>query len=122
MVRRVLIRSPVFTILPAEQPNSRRTPSIPNFDLRAEKLVAFPHLPGKIGIYDDVFNVTNVGRALGVTALSGPSFGVPSLWTEPRTAQLSGTRSEYLLRVRSLSLPPSAIRPVASWTSLQRWR
>jgi hypothetical protein len=79
--------SPYFTNLPAEEPNSRRTPNIRKLDLRFEKLVPLPVGYGHFGFYVDIFNVTNEGRALSFTRMSGPAFGTPSGWTEPRTVQ-----------------------------------
>ena len=34
------------------------------------------------------FNLTNVGRALSVASFSGPRFGQPNSWTDPRMAEI----------------------------------
>jgi hypothetical protein len=47
----------------------------------------------KLGVFLDVFNVGNIGTVDStwrnpVTLLSGPNFGVPQAWVEPRTMRL----------------------------------
>ena len=41
-----------------------------------------------MGIFVDVFNVTNQGEALRVNQQSGPNLGLPLLWTDPRSARV----------------------------------
>jgi hypothetical protein len=72
--RLVNVRTPVFDFVPAEQPNSRRTPNVQSLDLRIEKTFAIPRAAGKLGVYVDVFNVANIGRARAFIRLSGPAF------------------------------------------------
>jgi hypothetical protein len=43
-----------------------------------------------VGVYFDIFNLTNQGIALTVQDLSGSSFGEPDDWTSPRTLRIGG--------------------------------
>jgi hypothetical protein len=63
-------------------------PAFNNTDLRVEK--TFP-IRGRAtaGFYVDLFNLTNRGVAQAVNPRSGPNFGVPSIWTDPRLLRLS---------------------------------
>jgi hypothetical protein len=74
--------------LAAETPFSRRTPSIWSLDLRVEKTVRVSGDSGVLGVYVDAMNVTNVGRALSYVRQSGPLFGQPNAWTDPRTIRI----------------------------------
>jgi hypothetical protein len=47
-----------------------------------------------LGFYVDGFNVTNLGRATGFDAMSGPTFGDVSGWTDPRSMRL-GVRYSF---------------------------
>jgi hypothetical protein len=42
----------------------------------------------ELGVYGDVFNVNNQGIATGVNATSGPNFGMPTRWNDPRTLRV----------------------------------
>ncbi|HUE88799.1 MAG TPA: TonB-dependent receptor [Vicinamibacterales bacterium] len=86
--RLVIVQRPVFAIIPAEEPHSRRTPDIQQLDVRVEKTFPLLRRRARLGLYVDIFNVANLGRALGFARASGPAFGTPAGWTEPRTAQL----------------------------------
>ena len=55
-------------------------------DLRVEK--TFPVGSTKFGIYGDVFNLTNQGIATSINQGSGPNFGVPFGWSDPRTLRV----------------------------------
>jgi hypothetical protein len=37
-----------------------------------------------LGLYLDVFNLTNTGVATRTVQRSGPAFGTPAAWTDPR--------------------------------------
>ena len=91
--RLAAISVPAFAFLPAETPNSRRTPPISALDLRVEKTLLLQS-PATIGLYAEALNATNVGRALGYIRASGPQFGQPSSWTDPRTMRI-GLRFTY---------------------------
>jgi hypothetical protein len=69
-----------------EPRGSRRTAALNAIDVRAEKTV---HTGGaaSLGLFVDVFNVTNQGEALRVSPQSGPNLGLPLLWTDPRSAR-----------------------------------
>ena len=41
-----------------------------------------------LGIYLDAMNVQNVGRARSYIGQSGPFFGLPNAWTDPRAMRL----------------------------------
>jgi hypothetical protein len=92
--RTATVFQPVFADLVAETPNSRRTPSIGLLDVRLEKTFSLPRSPGTFGIYLDALNVTNEGRALVYVRRSGPRFGQPSSWTDPRTIRI-GVRYSF---------------------------
>ena len=86
--RIAFVSVPAFASLAAETPYSRQTPSIGTLDLRVEKTFQ-PHSPGQMfGLYLDVLNATNLGQALAFVRFSGPQFGVPAQWTEPRTIRI----------------------------------
>lgn len=59
-------------------------------DLRIEK-TASVRGRASLGLFADVFNVTNAGSARGNVQNSGPRFGLPNNWIEPRTLNV-GTR------------------------------
>lgn len=86
------VTTPIFAGFPAEPIGSRRTPSLGGLDLRVEKTIRIQG--GSLGLYVDAFNVTNLGRATGYTALSGPNFGDVWGWTDPRTMRL-GVRYSF---------------------------
>jgi hypothetical protein len=43
-----------------------------------------------VGVYFDIFNVTNQGVAITIQNLSGDSFGQPDDWSSPRTLRVGG--------------------------------
>jgi hypothetical protein len=60
---------------------------MPNIlDLRVEKTFDLRRSTPrtKIGFYADVFNVTNQGVANRFFSISGPNFGTPNSWSNPR--------------------------------------
>jgi hypothetical protein len=85
---------PAFAYLPAETPNSRRTPSTGTLDLRVEKTLPLRSPAKTLGVYVEALNATNVGRALGYVRVSSPQFGQPTSWTDPRTMRI-GPRFTY---------------------------
>lgn len=91
--RSVVQFTPFFSVYPAEPAGTRQAPDVGALDLRIEKGVPLGRA-GTLGLYLDVFNVTNIGRATDYVAESGPSFGYVSGWTEPRTARV-GLRWEF---------------------------
>jgi sulfur carrier protein ThiS len=64
---------------------SRQLPAIHRVDLRIDKTLRGVSARGRIGVFADIFNVLNQGVALNVNSGSGPNFGVPSNWLEPRS-------------------------------------
>jgi hypothetical protein len=84
--RRVGSGPPLWLSAAAEPRGSRRTPNLHNLDLRVEK--TFRVRAVVVGAYADFFNVTNLGRATLMHAGSGPYFGLPWGWTDPRTGRL----------------------------------
>lgn len=72
-----------------EPSGTRRTPAINDLDLRVEK--TFPlGTARQVGLFLDVFNAGNQGvpdaEAVNpVVAVSGPNFGRPQAWIDPRT-------------------------------------
>jgi len=85
--RIAVVQSPAFISFPAEPLNSRLTPSVGALDLRVEKTFSFVHAQ-TFGLYVDLFNLTNVGRALAYNPNSGRNFGLVRDWTTPRTGRL----------------------------------
>jgi hypothetical protein len=61
-------------------------------DLRLEKVVRVARR--SLGVYVDVFNVTNQGVPTGIMVASGPYFGNPLGWSAPRTLR-AGIRLSY---------------------------
>lgn len=73
-----------------EPRGTRRLPALSNLDVRAEKTFQMGPLGASLGIFIDVFNATNQGAPnsrypFAVFDLSGPNFGEPGSWIEPRT-------------------------------------
>ncbi|MDO8678390.1 MAG: TonB-dependent receptor [Acidobacteriota bacterium] len=64
---------------------SRELPAVNTLDLRLEKTWKPSQKLATLGVFADVFNVGNQGVALRNTNVSGPNFGVPAEWLEPRT-------------------------------------
>ena len=74
---------PPFVLIRAEPRGTRRAPSVGTLDIRAEK--RFPlHQQQSASLYLTVLNVTNVGQPLALVMQSGPSFGQPRTFTDPR--------------------------------------
>ena len=74
-----------FFTVRAEPRGSRRLAVIASLDLRAEKTWGGLGGSGTLGLFVDVFNLTNEGTATFVLPISGPGFGEPLAWTDPRT-------------------------------------
>jgi hypothetical protein len=70
-------------LIRVEPAGARTLPAFTTLDLRVEKLF---HASARaaIGLYADVFNVTNQGIPTAVNTLSGANFAVPTAWLEPR--------------------------------------
>jgi hypothetical protein len=90
--RMVFADTPFQTAFRAEPAGSRRMPNVGALDLRVEKTIRL--YGGRVGVYADVFNVTNVGRALTYAWFSGPNFGRVLAWTDPRTGRI-GVRLDW---------------------------
>lgn len=68
---------------------TRRLPAINRVDLRLEKTLDIPRAAGRLGLFFDIFNLTNQGvpnsdATTAVNEFSGPTFGQPVAWTDPR--------------------------------------
>jgi hypothetical protein len=57
-------------------------------DLRLEKTLLLRGQGRSLGLYLDAMNVANVGVARSYIPRSGPNFGGPRTWTDPRTMRL----------------------------------
>lgn len=66
-----------------EPAGARTLPAFNTLDLRIEKQFRLS-ASRTVGAYADVFNVTNQGIPTAVNALSGPNFGLPTTWLDPR--------------------------------------
>jgi hypothetical protein len=64
---------------------TRELPAVNTLDLRLEKTWKPSQKLGTLGVFADIFNVGNQGVSLKDTEVSGPNFGVPARWIEPRT-------------------------------------
>jgi len=82
-----VVGPPAFLRVPAEPVGNRVTPSVGALDLRFEKTFRILR-SSTVGLYADLFNATNVGRALTYNQLSGPAFGQVWRWTDPRTGRI----------------------------------
>ena len=71
----------------------RRTPDVGGLDVRLEKTFDLPR-SGRVGVYVDLFNLTNLGRATGYNPTSGPDFMKVTSWTDPRQGQI-GVRYSF---------------------------
>jgi hypothetical protein len=69
---------------------TRQFRAVNTLDLKIEKTWKPSHRLGKLGAFADVFNVNNQGVTLNVTNRSGPNFGVPTQWSEPRAVRAGG--------------------------------
>lgn len=74
--------------MPAEEPFSRIAPTLNLLDLRLEKTLLLRGEGRSLGLYLDAMNVANVGVARSYIQQSGPRFGFPRTWTDPRTMRL----------------------------------
>jgi hypothetical protein len=75
----------------------RATRQLPNtnvLDLRVEKMWRPGARLGTLGVFGEVFNVTNQGIALRVLNASGPNLGLPTQWSSPRLLQ-AGVRYRF---------------------------
>ena len=63
---------------------TRQMPDVHRVDLRLEKTFRLRKAE-TIGVFADVFNAGNQGVPLGMNNVSGPNFGVPNNWIEPRS-------------------------------------
>jgi len=71
----------------AVEPRGSQPAPMPNIlDLRIEKTFSLARSTArtKIGAYADVFNVTNQGIGNRFFNVSGPNFGTPNSWSNPR--------------------------------------
>jgi outer membrane receptor protein involved in Fe transport len=73
-----------------EPRGSRRLPAIRRLDLRLDKTIPVRAAGGTLSLFADCFNVGNQGvvdsdRFPSVILRSGPTFGQPRFWTDPRT-------------------------------------
>jgi len=74
-----------FDGIAVEPLGSRALDAINQLDLRVEKTWRPGSKSNTIGAFADVFNVGNQGVALTINNRSGPNFGVPNSWSDPRS-------------------------------------
>ena len=67
-----------------EPRGARRLEATNLLDLCVEQAWRVPGR-GRLALFLDVFNLANRGVATSVADTSGPVFGWPSTWTDPRT-------------------------------------
>lgn len=72
-----------------EPQGTRRAPAINRLDLRLEKTARLPRVEARLGLFFDVFNVWNQGVpnsdiTNAIVDNSGPRFGEPAAWVDPR--------------------------------------
>jgi hypothetical protein len=79
---------PFVRAVRAEPRGTRRLPASTGLDVRADKTLPLPGRGGTVGLFVDVFNVTNRGVATAVNTVSGPGFAMPFGWSSPRTARI----------------------------------
>lgn len=85
-----------------EPRGTRRLPAIHVMDVRIEKTFELPQPGRMIGVFIDAFNLGNQGVpnseggccSTPVQEFSGPSFGEPITWTDPRTLR-AGVRFAF---------------------------
>lgn len=73
-----------------EPRGTRRLPALNGVDVRIEKTFPATWRRANVGVFVDVFNATNQGipnsrYPFAVVSLSGPNFGEPGTWIDPRT-------------------------------------
>jgi hypothetical protein len=73
-------------VVRVEPRGSRRLDPVSVLDVRAEKTFRLGQR-GSIGLFVDALNLSNSGTATRVDTLSGPGFGNPVAWIDPRTAR-----------------------------------
>ena len=73
------------------EPFVRRAPAVNTADVRVEKTLRLGSTTA--GLYADVFNVTNAGVARTFFVQSGPRFGQPAGWMDPRTMAIGARLS-----------------------------
>ena len=74
-------------VVRVEPRGSRRLDATNLLDLRAEKTFRMG-ARGILGVFADGLNLTNSGAVTRVNTLSGPGFGDPVGWVEPRSGRL----------------------------------
>ena len=79
---------PFVQLVRAEPRGSRRLPASTGLDVRADKTFPLPGRGGTVGLFADVFNVTNRGVATAINSVSGSGFGKPLDWSAPRSARI----------------------------------
>jgi hypothetical protein len=73
-----------------EPRGTRELDAVNTLDLRIEKTWKPSQKVGTLGLFVDLFNAWNQGVALRITNISGPNFGVPVQWLDPRTVRIGG--------------------------------
>ena len=81
-----------------EPQGAERAPAINRLDLRVEKTFRIPGAT-TLGVFGDVFNVWNQGvpnsdLTEAVNSNSGPAFGFPNTWVDPRMLRV-GIRAQF---------------------------
>jgi hypothetical protein len=76
-----------------EPQGTRRLPAVHKLDVRLEKTTSLPARRGTLGLFIDVFNVWNQGvpdsdNVAAVNDFSGPQFGEPQTWVDPRMLRI----------------------------------
>jgi len=71
-----------------EPRGARRLDATNILDLRIEQALRVPGR-GKVSLLLEALNLANFGAATSVTEMSGPNFGWPITWTDPRIARLA---------------------------------
>jgi len=91
--RRVAFSGPTqFNAIAVEPRGPRRAPAPNQLDLRIEKTVEVART--RVGAYADVFNVMNQGIGYRFFNVSGPNFGTPTAWANPRVLR-AGLRVSF---------------------------
>jgi hypothetical protein len=70
-------------VVRVEAIGSREYPATNNLDVRVEKTFRAGRA-STVGVFLTVFNLTNQGIPLAVSNISGPNFGLPVVWNDPR--------------------------------------